>query len=126
MESRPEKAESDEEFSVDDYVTALLKDSYYFPIKLLVKLDLSQSNRIPNCYLPIDTIQKVPLHCIIPPYVDVGQVRSVRNGKESMDFTNYINCQYQEVKSTRGGKMNCIVVGSSELRYLKSNILRSI
>ena len=126
MQSKPEKADSDEEFAIGNYVTALLKDSDYFPVNLLVKLDLSQSNRIPNCYLPIDTIQKVPLHCIIPPYLGQVQVRSVRNGKQSMDFTNYINCYYQEVKSRRGGKMNCIVVGNSELRYLKSNILRSI
>ena len=45
----------------NNYVTALLKDSYYFPIKLLVRLDLSQSGRMPNCYLPTDTAQKVPL-----------------------------------------------------------------
>ena len=125
MQSRPEKADSDEEFSVGTYVTALLKGSYYFPVKLLVKLDLSQSRGVPNCYLPIDTIQKVPLHCIIPPYIEEGQVRSFRNGRESMSFTNYISCQYQEV-GARGGKMNCVIVGNSQIRFLKNNMLRSI
>jgi hypothetical protein len=76
-------------------------------------------------YLPIDTIQKVPLHCIIPPYIEEGQVRSFRNGRESMSFTNYISCQYQEV-GARGGKMNCVIVGNSQIRFLKNNMLRSI
>jgi hypothetical protein len=41
----------------------------------------------------------------IPPYVGKGQVQSVRNGIESMNFTNYICYRYQEVSGTReGGK----------------------
>ena len=126
MQSRPEKADSDEEFSIGTYATALLKGSYYFPVKLLVKLDLSQSRGVPNCYLPIDTIQKVPLHCIIPPYVEEGQVRSFRNGRESMSFTNYISCRHQEVEGARGGKMNCVIVENSQIRFLKNNMLHSI
>ena len=126
MQSRPEKADSDEEFSTGTYVTSLLKGSYYFPVKLLVKLDLSQSRGVPNCYLPIDTVQKVPLHCIIPPYIEEGQVRSVRSGRESMSFTNYISCRCREVEGARGGKMNCVIIENSQIRFLKSNMMYSI
>ena len=123
MVGRPEKSIADAEFSFGNYTTSLLKDSYYFPMKLLLKLDLNQSSGKPNCYLPVDKdiVYNVPLHCIIPPYLEEGQVRSIRSGRESMNFTNYINYEYHTITTSRGN-MNCIVVGSAELRYLKSYI----
>ena len=125
MVSAPKKAEQDEEFTITinnyTYSTMLLQDTYYFPVQLLAKLDLNKSNHKPNCYLPMaNQVYKVPLHCIIPPYLEEGVVRSVNNGKDSMNFTNYIACQPQLIDS-RGGSFSCIQINSSDLRYLKGN-----
>ena len=120
MVSRPEKATAEQEFKVSNYTTTLLKDTYYFPIQLLVKVDIKRSNYVPNCYLSMPQILKAPLHCIVPPYLNQGEVRYANNGKEKMNFTNYIKCKTQVITSSSGA-MNCIVIDNSDLRYLKSN-----
>ena len=120
MVSRPEKATAEQEFKVSNYTTTLLKDTYYFPIQLLVKVDIKRSSYVPNCYLSMPQILKAPLHCIVPPYLNQGEVRYANNGKEKMNFTNYIKCKTQVITSSSGA-MNCIVIDNSDLRYLKSN-----
>jgi hypothetical protein len=46
--------------------------------------------------------------------------------EESMSFTNYISCGYREVEGARGGKMNCVIIENSQIRFLKNNMMHSI
>ena len=39
---------------------------------------------------------------------------------------NYISCGYREVEGARGGKMNCVIIENSQIRFLKNNMMHSI
>ena len=91
MVVRPEKAKEMEDYNINgSYITTVYTGQYFFPVNLLVKVPLHKSNYNPNCYMPLDGEHKVPLHCIIPPYFEQGDSISSNQGKESVNFTNYI------------------------------------
>ena len=71
--------------------------------------------------MSLDGVHKVPLHCIIPPYFEQGDSISSNQGKESVNFTNYIETQKNEVSSSRG-IMNTIIIDHAEIRKLENNI----
>jgi hypothetical protein len=122
MVGRPEKATVNEDFQINgSYITTVYTGQFYFPVKLLVKVPLNKSNYNPNCYMSLDGVHKVPLHCIIPPYFEQGDSISSNQGKESVNFTNYIETQKNEVSSSRG-IMNTIIIDHAEIRKLENNI----
>ena len=121
MVGRPEKATEMEDFNINgSYITTVYTGQFYFPVKLLVKVPLHKSDHIPNCYMPLDGEHKVPLHCIIPPYFEQGDSISSNQGKESVNFTNYIETKRNQVLSSRG-IMNTIIIDHAEIRKLKNN-----
>ena len=91
----------------NNYVAALLKDSYCCPVKLLERLI-----RVKAVVYQIVTSQLIQfrgfLSLLLVLYAPSSPLASTK--KESMNFKNYMNRHYQVVKSTSGGEMNCIIV----------------
>jgi hypothetical protein len=102
----------------NNYVTALLKDSYYFPVKLLV-LPCKAWSESKQSYTKLLPSNWYSSHCKTPHHLSAS-------GKKSMNFTNYINRHYQVVWKVREGEKWIVYSSNTEVRYLKNNIMRSI
>lgn len=101
------------------FSTLLLNDTYYFPVQLLAKLDMQRTNMKPNCYLQMDQTYNIPLHCIIPPYLEKSSSQSADDGKSTKTFWNYIQCSLLDINCRGIGQ--CIQIDHNYLRMLKNN-----
>jgi len=117
-----EKEDEEVSFSIGakDFSALLLKGTYYFPVHLLARLDIQKSNMQPNCYVETDAVYNIPLHCVIPPYLEKSNSQSADNGKSTKTFWNYIQCDFVEI-CRKGVTTHCIKIDSNSLRMLKNN-----